>query len=111
MQSPEWATPYGVKKYGTVGRAVRVHLDSKTWKPSRPAQLSFDAKITKCSDPMRVKIGHRKLSSHETKDWLVGAIDVFTLEGDVTLDMVTILDPSVDVSEFAKAEGVRAEEL
>ena len=104
-------TTYGPK--GKMGNAVRVLLDSRTWKPSRPAQLSFDAKITKCSDPSRVHICGRALnfSEDEAGNWLVGAWDTFRVSGDVKLEMVTILDPSVNPCDFANAEGVTVEEL
>ncbi len=106
--------PFSHPKYAPKdqhGHAVRVFLDSKTWTPSRPGEMVFDAQIEKCSDPDLVTIGHRKLSSFDFQDWLVGAYDVFAINGDVTLELITILDPAVNVEEFAKAEGVRVEEL
>jgi hypothetical protein len=97
--------------------AVRVFLDSKTWTPTQPGVLGFDAMIKECGDSTRVKIANRALADLPTDEWLVGACNRFEINGmddaalpNVMIEMVAIIDPDMG-EELAKAEGVRVEEI
>jgi hypothetical protein len=67
--------------------------------------LRFDAKITQCDCPNRVKIGGKCLS-RERKPWLVGAWDSFAIKGNVTVAMLGMFDPQFDLLAVARAEGL-----
>jgi len=113
---PEWPQPKYAPKGGS-GSAIRVFLDSKTWTPTAPGVLGFDAMIKACSDSTRVKIANRELADLPTTQWLVSASDTFEISGmddstppNVTLEMITIIEPGME-DELAKVEGVRVGKL
>ena len=90
---------------GEAAQIARVVLNSKTWHPTRMGILRFEAWITSCSSPSRVKVGGRALSDqHEL--WLVGPWDSFAVKGDVETIMVARFDPSFDLVEVACVEGL-----
>lgn len=92
-------------------QAVKIFLDSKTWTPERPGQLSFDAFVKKCSAPGRVKVAGKTLSRAEPEHWLVGAMDTFEVRDGVELEMLAMFEPDVDLDEFTKRNGLRWEGL
>lgn len=92
-------------------QAVKIFLDSKTWTPERPGQLSFDAFVKKCSAPDRVKVAGKALSRTKPEHWLVAAMDTVELRGDVELEMLALFEPRDDLDAFTKRNGLRYEDL
>ena len=93
------------KPKGEAAQIGRVVLDSKTWHPTRMGVLRFEARIMSCSHPACVKIGGKALC-HWDKPWLVGPWDSFAVKGDVETIMVARFDPSFDLADVARAEGL-----
>jgi|SRR3990172_5353785 len=90
---------------GTEPVFARVILDARTWHPTKPGMLRFDATITKCNRLRCVKIGGKSLK-HHGKPWLVGAWDSFTVKGEVTLEMIGMFARSFDLADAARVEGL-----
>jgi hypothetical protein len=90
---------------GRLERLAKVVLNSKTWHPTRAGMLRFEARITMCSSPSRVKVGGRALS-RQAEMWLVGPWDSFVINGDVEMVMIGRFDPSFDFADVARTEGL-----
>jgi hypothetical protein len=93
------------KPHGEAVQVARVVLNSKTWHPTRMGILRFEARVMSCSNPSRVKIGGKALSDYH-EPWLIGPWDSFAVKGDVEAIMVARFDPSFDLAEVARAEGL-----
>jgi len=90
---------------GEAAQIARVVLNSKTWHPTRMSVLRFEARIMRCSSPSCIKIGGRALSDQH-EPWLVGPWDSFAVKGDVEAIMVARFDPSFDLADVARTEGL-----
>jgi hypothetical protein len=93
---------------------LKFRLDSTKWTPSNPGCLGFDASIETCSDPEATKIGSRPLIydlmwEGEGRTF-IGPWDSLRFDKPAVITGIAQLDPSFDVPEVAKTEGIEFSE-
>jgi hypothetical protein len=105
-------TDYTAK--GGFANMLKFRLDSTKWTPSNPGCLGFDASIETCSDPVGTRIGGRSLIYDP--GWkgegltFISANDSLRFTGPAVITGIARLDPSLDVAEVGKTEGIEFSE-